>query len=174
MKTKTTSNPVPLLRGLFTSLLAIAAFFGAPAALLAQTLYVSTDGGPIDKVDSTGAVSLFATMPGGSAPQGLAFDGSGNLYAANVYANQISKITPGGAVSFFATVSTPGGLAFDGNGNLYAADFVDGQIDIITPAGAVSLFATLPGGSFPTGLAFDSSGNLYAADASNGQAMSPA
>jgi hypothetical protein len=62
----------------FLGLLALGALLAAPVALRAQTLYVSTGGGPIDKVDSTGVVSLFATLPG--FPQGVAFDGSGNLY----------------------------------------------------------------------------------------------
>jgi DNA-binding beta-propeller fold protein YncE len=95
----------------------------------------------------------------------LAFDSSGNLYATNVYANQISKITSGGAVSLFATLAggyTPTGLAF--NGSLYVSGFGNNEISAITPGGVVSLFATLPGGSSPIGLAFDGNGNLYAAD----------
>ncbi len=70
-------------------------------------------------------MSLFATLPAGSGSAGLAFDGSGNLYAADQSTNKISKITSGGAVSLFATLpggSLPFGLAFEGSGNLYASD----------------------------------------------------
>ena len=61
-------------------------------------------------------VSPFATLPANSGPFGLAFDGSGNLYAADYGPGQISKITSGGVVSLFATLpanSRPEGLAFD-------------------------------------------------------------
>ena len=175
MKTNITSHPGPRPRAFFTSLLtfaALTALLAAPAVVRAQTFYVSSQPhgggiGYIDKVDSTGAVSLFATLPGGSNPYGLAFDTSGNLYVADSNLDQISIITPGGTVSTFAFMpasSGATGLAFDGSGNLYVADQSSDQISMITPGGAVSLFATLPAGSFPAGLAFDTSGNLYAAD----------
>jgi DNA-binding beta-propeller fold protein YncE len=101
-------------------------------------------------------VSLFATLPVGPGPVGLAFDGSGNLYATDYGTDQISKITSGGAVSLFATLpvnSGPDGLAFDGRGNLYAADSSSGQISKISPDGlTVSPFAT--GISEPLFIAF--------------------
>ena len=85
----------------FLGLLALGALLAAPAAVRAQTFYVSSGSQTIDKVDSTGAVSLFATLPADSVPYGLAFDGSGNLYAADSNTDQISKITSGGDVSTF-------------------------------------------------------------------------
>jgi sugar lactone lactonase YvrE len=134
-------------------------------------LYVADSGTQqITRITSSGAVSLFATLPFiGSLPNpdGLAFDGSGNLYVADFGTSQIAKITSSGAVSIFATLpfsSSPSGLAFDGSGNLYVAVRGSNRISKITSAGAVSLFATLPATSaLPVGLAFDSSGNLYAA-----------
>ena len=166
MKSNTTSTTGPLSRALITPLLAIltAALLVAPAAVRAQTFYVSSGDHTIDTVSSTGVVSLFATLPNGSNPYGLAFDSSGNLYVADIGTNQISKITPGGAVSFFASVATPTGLAFDTSGILYAASAGAGQIDKITSGGVVSLFATVS--SNVHGLAFDGSGNLYAANPS--------
>ena len=127
----------------FLGLLALGALLAAPAAVRAQTFYVSSGSQTIDKVDSTGAVSLFATLPADSVPYGLAFDGSGNLYAADSNTDQISKITSGGVVSLFATLpggSEPGGLAFDGSGNLYVADVGTSQISKITSGGDVSTF----------------------------------
>ena len=156
-----------LLRALFTPLLAIAAMFAAPAAVHAGVMYVSSGSQTIDKVSSGGAVSLFATVPAGSNPYGLAFDNSGNLYVADIGTNQISKITPGGAVSLFASVPTPTGLAFDSSGTLYAAEASTGQIVKISGGGAVSFFASVS--SNVHGLAFDGSGNLYAADSLSNQ-----
>ena len=63
----------------FIGLLALGALLAAPADVRAQTFYFTT-GDQIDKLSSTGVVSTFATLPGGSNPYGLAFDGSGNLY----------------------------------------------------------------------------------------------
>ena len=169
-------NRIPLARrcrGLWTCLLIAMAMIAVPAARAAATfpMYVSSGSQSIVRVSSGGAVSPFATLPPNSQPVGLAFDGNGNIFAADFNTDQISKITPGSAVSLFATLpagSCPDGLAFDGSGNLYAADGGTDQISRITSGGVVSLFATLPAGSFPNGLAFDSSGNLYAAEG-NGQ-----
>ena len=106
----------------------------------AAMMYVSSfDLDSIVQVSSTGVVSPFATLPAGSGLEGLAFDGSGNLYAADNITDQISKITSGGAVSLFATLpagSGPAGLAFDGSGNLYAADGNTDQISKINSGGA--------------------------------------
>jgi streptogramin lyase len=135
------------------------------AHVSAQTFYVSSGSQTIDTV-SAGSVNLFATLPANSYPRGLALDGSGNLYAAGNTSYQISKITPDGSVSLFATLfgAELNGLAFDGSGNLYVSNSVADQVIKITSGGAVSLFATLPAGSFPFGLAVDGSGNVYAAD----------
>jgi len=70
----------------------------------AQTLYVSSGPGSIDTISATGVVSPFATLPYAATPTSLAFDSAGNLYAADYGSNQIYKITPGGAVSLFATL----------------------------------------------------------------------
>jgi len=173
----TTSSAGPRARGLSASLLTFTAtaalLLGTPSAW-SQTLYVGSYNNPtVDKIDSTGAVSLFATLPTGSNPiYGLAFDSGGTLYTtACAYANQnnnmINKITPGGAVSTFLALpygSNPLGLAFDGSGNLYVAingNPTNNTIDKITPAGAVSTFATLGSSYNPVGLAFDTGGNLY-------------
>ena len=57
-----------------------------------------------------------------NGPQGLAFDGAGNLYTTS--GTSILRLTPGGVQSTFATgLNGAVGLAFDGAGNLYEADF---------------------------------------------------
>ena len=108
--------------------------------------------------------AVFANS-GMSFPQGLAFDTSGNLYVANADNNTVSRVTPGGDVSTFASgFSRPVGLAFDTNGNLYVANIILGTVSKVTPAGSVSEFAS---GFFnPTGLAFNF-GNLYVASQDN-------
>jgi DNA-binding beta-propeller fold protein YncE len=77
-------------------------------------------------------------------------------------------VTPGGAVSTFATgFNIATGLAFDSSGNLYVANSTNnndtsGYISKVTSGGVVSTFAT--GFNHPQGLAFDGSGNLYAGE----------
>lgn len=142
----------------------------ATSAAQAAVLVVST-GYRVEQFDSVSGADLgtLATLPGQA--MGLAFDGSGNLYAASRTApvGTIYKIAPGGAVSTFATgFANATGLAFDGSGNLYLADTSpqgDGEIYKITTSGTVSLFAggASAGLSSPFGLAFDSGGNLFAA-----------
>ena len=84
----------------------------------------------------------------------MAFDTAGNLYAANYVNNTISKITPAGVVSTFAStgLNGPEGLAFDAVGNLYAVNNGNNTIERFTPGGTPSTFAT--GLSGPAFLAF--------------------
>jgi hypothetical protein len=81
-----------------------------PLCATAATLYVSDTGtGTIKQVSSTGTVTTFAT--GFSTPLGLAFDGSGNLFASD--SNTIRQISSTGAVTTFATgLNQPAYLAF--------------------------------------------------------------
>ena len=81
---------------------------------------------------------------------GLAFDAAGNLFVANASDGTVSKVTPGGTVSTFASGFTdPMALACDAAGNLYVANNIfNGRdknlstISEVTPAGVVSTFAT--------------------------------
>jgi len=181
---------------------ALSATFDLPrgvAADAAGNVYVADSGNNlIRKVSSGGTVTTLAGAPpangvaGGvtfSYPQGLAFDGSGNLYVADSSA-LIWKLTPQGVASMFAgsdafslgisaPFSMPAGLAFDAAGNLYTADEGANMIFKITPAGGVSTLAGNgdlgyidgPGAtaSFngPMGLVLDAASNVYVADWGN-------
>ena len=90
----------------------------------------------------------------------MAFDSSGNLFAADVRSGNINEFTPAGVRSTFASgLGGPCGLAFDSHGNLFEADGNSGNIYEFAPSGAKSTFAS--GLSFPIALAFDSHGNLF-------------
>src|SRR5512135_3305423 len=94
-----------------------------------QVLYASFDNGTIERFDLATGQDLGPFASGLSSPQGLAFDASGNLFAANSGNNTIAKITSGGTVSPFASgLSSPQGLAFDASGNLYVANNGDSTI----------------------------------------------
>jgi sugar lactone lactonase YvrE len=132
----------------------------------AQDLYVGDiESGKIEVYSPSGNhVGTFAS--GLIGLEGLAFDGSGNLYAANN--NKITKYSPTGVGSVFATSNllAPEGLAFDSSGNLYVSSFSFGTIEKISPSGAdLGVFASgLPN---PMGIAFDNNGNLYVVNSTN-------
>jgi|CZKI01.1.fsa_nt_gi sugar lactone lactonase YvrE len=128
-------------------------------------------------VTSTSAVATLAGTPGegnsdgsGSSahfnlPAGMAVDGSGNVYVADLDNYTIRKITPGGAVTTFAGTPGAGGsadgtgaaarfylpyaVAVDGSGNVYVADTGNNTIRKITPAGVVSTLAGAPPTTYP-------------------------
>jgi sugar lactone lactonase YvrE len=137
-------------------------------------LYVSLDDFTIVTYDTSSGVgstiaASVATFANTQDPYGLAFDSTGNLYAANYFNNTISKFnSSGGYVSNINTnLKYPSGLAFDTSGNLYAANSGFDTISKFDPTGTyVSNVTTNL--NYPTGLAFDTSGNLYAGGIYNG------
>jgi streptogramin lyase len=156
-----------------------------------------------------GVVTTFAGSPGqlggsdgtGSSarfnrPNGLAMDGSGNLYVADTGNNTIRKISPAGAVTTLAGTAgqggnsdgtganarfnQPRGVSVDGTGNVYVADSNNNTVRKVTPGGVVTTLAGNPNqngsadgtGSAarfngPVGVAVDGAGNVYVADAYN-------
>ncbi|MFC0516452.1 NHL repeat-containing protein [Mucilaginibacter angelicae] len=176
--------------------------FYAPQSLVtdaSNNIYVADYGNNIiRKITPAGIVSTFAgsgdagytdgtgTKATFNSPRGLAIDGSGNIFVADMGNNLIRKITPAGVVTTFAgsrgasyldnatatsaTFNKPNGIAIDANNNIYVAETLNHAIRKITPAGVVTTFT---GGNKQTGLvgspsaiAFDKSGNLFVADQS--------
>ena len=165
----------------------------------------------IRRVDATtGNISTVAGMgslgfsgDGGAAtsatlnlPQGVALDGSGNLYIADSWNHRIRRVdaTTGnistvagtgtlghngdGGAATSARLNSPRGVALDGSGNLYIAtasgirkvDATTGNISTVAPGsgfGGDGGPATAARLNGPAGVALDSSGNLYIADSRN-------
>jgi sugar lactone lactonase YvrE len=140
--------------------------------------------------DGTGGAARF------NGPDGVAVDGSGNVYVADTGNDTIRKISPGGVVATLAgspgqagssdgegsaaRFNQPGGVAVDGAGNVYVADTGNDTIREITAGGLVSTLAGTAGVvggadgtggaalfNAPSGLAVDASGNLTVADSGN-------
>ena len=91
-------------------------------------------------------------------PNGVAVDGSGNLYIADYENNRIRKVTPGGTITTVAGTGAGGyngdniaatsaelcypvGVAVDGSGNLYIADYDNYRIRKVTPDGTITTVA---------------------------------
>ncbi len=128
-------------------------------------LYVSVfnpvSGGSILKFAESGGVlssspTTFANGGGLQEPDGLAFNSSGDLFAANFEGTTVTKITPGGVTSTFASgMNNPGGLTFDSSGNLYVAVYTDNDVLKITPDGTESTYIPSTGNlAHPTALLF--------------------
>ena len=163
----------------------------------------------IRRVDATtGNISTVAGTGGGFGgdggaataarlwvPEGVALDGSGNLYIADTGNHRVRKVDTSGNISTTAgagasgdggaaasaTLSNPHGVALDGAGNLYIADRLNHRVrrvdaatgTISTAAGTGTSGFSGDGGAaasatlnFPYGVALDSSGNLYIATGS--------
>jgi len=139
----------------------------------AELLYVSLSDSTIVtyNVSLSGSTAVrdswtrFASGSPLNSPEEMVFDATGNLYTTNRNGNTVSKITPSGTISTFASgtaslLNKPIGLAIDPSGNLYVANENGATITKLTPAGAASTFATSVG---TYGLASDAAGNIYAA-----------
>ena len=153
----------------------------------------------IRKVDSSGNISTVAgtgtagfSGDGAAAtaaqlqnPQGVALDGSGNLYITDRGNERIRKVDSSGNISTVAGNGTAGfggdsgaataaqlsdpsgGVALDGSGNLYIVDRGNHRIRKVDSDGNISTVAGREQLSNPYGVAPDGSGNLYIADTGN-------
>ena len=120
-------------------------------------------------------IAINYTGGGLAAPQGIAVDGSGNVWLANTASgsNSVTKLSNLGAVvagSPFdpsSSLSSPSGIAVDETGNIWVASNGNNSVVKLTSGGALSATYTT-GIDAPTGVAVDGSGNLWVANNGNG------
>jgi sugar lactone lactonase YvrE len=153
-------------------------FYSWGIAVQGGRVYVSdTRNYRVEVFDLSGQFQF--SWPTGDLAEGLAVDGSGNIYVAQ-YAGRIGVYSPSGVL--LSTIGSPGGgpgqlnspydVALDGAGNVYVADAYNHRIEVFTPGGAfVTAWGTRGSdpGQFiqPRGLAVGPDGRIYVADTWN-------
>lgn len=150
---------------LFNVVIFAALFVAASPGARAQNLFVADyQGGTIYEISPSGAQKVFAS--GLNYPQGLAFDGAGDLFEADgnsgniyefIYQDSVLNSNP---VVFASGLAGPRILAFDEKGNLFVTDA--DNIYQFMPDGTESTFATNVFSGWGS-LAVDEKGNLFTA-----------
>jgi len=163
--------------------LATAAQIKNPSNVIADAMgniYIADNSNSrIRKVNTAGVISTIAGtgVPGMSgdggpataatfySPNGLAIDGVGNIYVADINANNVRKISASGIISTIAGVGglgplgdggpataahvgSPNGIVLDQGGNIYISDFSGNRVRKINPAGIISTYAGNGSGTY--------------------------
>jgi hypothetical protein len=116
--------------------------------------------------------SCVITLGGGFTffePAGVAVDGNGNVFVADLFGPVYEIPASGSVKTFNYGFSIPQGVAVDGSGNIFVADTGNNAVKEI-PAGCTSssCVKSLGGGfSYPDGVAVDGNGNVFVADTDN-------
>ena len=122
---------------------------------------------------AAGGYTTVNTLGSGfSGPDGVAVDGSGNVFVADTGNNAVKEILAAGGYTTVNTLGSgfnqPFGVAVDGNGNVFVADTINSAVKEILAAGGYTTVHTLGSGfSGPFGVAVDGSGNVFVADTNN-------
>ncbi len=111
---------------------------------------------------------------GFGSPNGVAVDGSGNVFVADA-GNAVYEVPTAGGYNTVQPLgggfSGPTGVALDASGNVFVADSGNHAVKEIPPGCISASCVKTLGGSFgfyrPYGVAVDGSGNVFVSDAGN-------
>jgi sugar lactone lactonase YvrE len=148
-----------------------------------KEIMAGTGGAAAGTVNSSSTVKSLGS--GFNQPEGVAVDGSGNVFVADLGNNAVKEmVAVGGSIAASPTIRTlgggfnaPTGAAVDGSGNVFVADTLNNAVKQIVAgtgtaaAGTVNSTSTVNtlgnGFSEPDGVAVDGSGNVFVADFAN-------
>ncbi len=140
--------------------------------------YVTTiAGSDIGYRDGTGPAAKF------NAPAAMAIGADGTIYVVDSNNNAIREVTPGSAVSTFASgFSQPNGIVIDAAGNLFVSEYSGNTVKKVTPDGTTTILAGKQGVtgnvdgiganarfSGASYMAIDAVGNIFLADENNSE-----
>ena len=111
--------------------------------------------------------------PGSPAPEGVAVDGSGDVFVADYYSSTIQEVLPNGTINSVGHgFGSPTGVAVDAQGDVFVADFRNNAVDEVLPNGTIKPIQPIGSGyDGPTGVAVDGSGDVFVANYDNGLVM---
>lgn len=111
--------------------------------------------------DNNGVVTSLGA--GFNQPEGIAVDGSGDVFVADTGNSEVKEIS-GGVVTQLGTsyvFAQPSGVAVGSSGNVYVADTGNNAVVEVSGSAVTKLAGTF---NLPFGVAVDSAGNVYVAD----------
>lgn len=118
-----------------------------------------------------GEFTMFDLGPAGDGGNAIASGPDGNMWFTNNANNSIGRITPTGAVTYFAVPTTSasastGGLglyaiAAGPDGNLWFTAFSANLVGKITPAGAITTYPVPTANAMPMGITAGLDGNIW-------------
>jgi hypothetical protein len=122
----------------------------------------------------TTVLSAYTSAPGQApSPIGVAVDGAGNLFIADLYLSYAVKVTPSGVQTTVGSgLSFSTGIAVDGMGDVFIADQDNKRVVEVTPAG-VQTTVPATGLQQPWGVATDAVGDVFIADGDQTQGLTP-
>ena len=136
-------------------------------------VFVASAGtGPtVYEVSAAGTVTPLVTS-GTISANGIAVDGSDNLYITDAVHNTVVEVLAAGGYATIKTLGTgfnfPAGIAVDSGGNVFVADTGNNAVKEILAAGGYTVIEALGRGfDRPSGIALDASGNVFVADIGN-------
>jgi sugar lactone lactonase YvrE len=119
-----------------------------------------------------------------NTPYGVAVDGAGNVFIADLGNNRVRQVSPDGTITTVPgteNLLAPRNVALHAAGTLYISEFGGHRVRRLRSDGVLESIAGngIPGFAgdggaartaqlaYPAGIAFDTAGNLYVADSSN-------
>ena len=130
---------------------------------------VNPNGGPTATMFQYSTNASFTTLLASgnfNSPRGVAVDGSGDVFVANLGNNEVDEILPGGSVKAIGSgFKSPTGVAVDSAGDVYVAN--NGLVQELH-AGTGAITTVGSGFTGPYGVAVDGSGNVFVDDITAG------
>ena len=99
-------------------------------------------------------------------PYGVAVDGSGDVFIADIGSSSVVKVNPDGTQTTVGSgLDKPFGVAVDGSSDVFIADTGNNRVVKVTPDGTQTTVGS--GLNRPFGVAVDGSGDVFIADTGN-------